>query len=197
MVQLPHPYMTTGKTIGLTIWTFVGKVMSLIFNSLSRFVIAFFPRSKHLLILWLQSLSIVIVEPKKIKSATVSTFSLSIYHEVMGLDAMIFIFWMLSFKPVFSLSSLDQETLWFLFTFCHRVVSSAYLKLLMFLLTILIPASESSSLAFHMMYSAYQLNKQGDSIQPWRTPFPIWNQFIVPCLVLTAVSWPAYRFLRR
>ena len=92
MVQLPHPYMTTGKTIGLTIWTFVGKVMSLIFNSLSRFAIAFLPRSKHLLISWLQSLSIVIVEPKKIKSATVSTFSLSTYHEVMGLDAMIFVF---------------------------------------------------------------------------------------------------------
>ena len=93
--------MTTGKNVALIIWTFVGKVMSVIFNTLSRFVIAFLPRSKHLLILWLQSLSMAIVEPKKIKSATVSTFSLSIYHEVMGLDAMILIFLMLSFKPVF------------------------------------------------------------------------------------------------
>ena len=75
MVQLLHPFMTTGKTIALTIWTFVGKVMSLLFNILSRFVIAFLPKSKHLLISWLQSQSEVILEPKKIKSATVSTFS--------------------------------------------------------------------------------------------------------------------------
>ena len=92
MVQLSHPYMTTGKNIALAIWNFVGKMMSLLLTMLSRFVIAFLPRSKHLLILWLQSLSMAIVEPKKIKSATVSTFSLSIYHEVMGLDAMIFVF---------------------------------------------------------------------------------------------------------
>jgi len=75
MVQLLHPYMSTGKTIDLTIWTFVDKVISLLFNTLSRFVIGFFPRSKHLLTSWLQSLSAVILEPKKIKSATVSTFS--------------------------------------------------------------------------------------------------------------------------
>ena len=75
MVQLSHPYMTVGKTIALTIWTFVGKVMSLLFNTLSRFVIAFLPRSKSLLILWLQSPSVVILEPKKIKSVTASTFS--------------------------------------------------------------------------------------------------------------------------
>ena len=78
-----------------------------------------------------------------------------------------------------------------------RVVSFTYLELLIFLLTILIPACASSSLAFHIMYSAYKLNKQGDNIQPWYTPFPIWNQSIVPCLVLTVASWPAYRFLRR
>ena len=89
MVQLSYLYMTTGKTIALTIWTFVGKVMSLLFNTLSMFVIAFLPRSKCLLILWLQSLNTVILEPKKIKSATVSTFSLSICHEIMGPDAMI------------------------------------------------------------------------------------------------------------
>ena len=84
--------MTTGKTIALTIQTFVSKVMSLIFNTLFRFVIVFLPRSKHLLISWLQSLSAVILELKKIKSVTVSIVSPSICHEVMGLDAMIFIF---------------------------------------------------------------------------------------------------------
>ena len=91
-VQLSHPYMTTGKTIALTRRTFVGKVMSLLFNMLSRLVIAFLPRSKCLLISWLQSPSAVILEPKKIKSATVSTVSPSISHEVMGPDAMIFVF---------------------------------------------------------------------------------------------------------
>ena len=121
-----------------------------------------------------------------------------ISHEVMGPDAMIFVFWMLSFKPTFSLSS---------FTFIKRllsssslsvirVVSSAYLRLLI-LLAILIPAYVSSSPAFLMMYSAYKLNKQGDNIQPWRTPVPIWNQSVVPCPVLTVASWPAYRFLKR
>ena len=84
--------MTTEKTIALTLWPFVGKVLSLLFNTLSRFVIAFLPRSKHLLISWLQSQSAVILEPKKIKSAIVSTFSPSICHEVMGLDAMILVF---------------------------------------------------------------------------------------------------------
>ena len=84
--------MTTGKTIALTRWTFVGKVMSLLFNMLSRFVIAFLSRSKCTLILWLQSLSTVILEPRKIKSVTVSIVSPSIYHEVMGPEAMIFVF---------------------------------------------------------------------------------------------------------
>ena len=92
MIQLSHPYMTTGKTIALTRQTFVGKVISLLFNMLSRFVIAFFPRSKRLLISWLQSPSTVILEPKKRRSVTASTFSPSICHEVMGLDAMILIF---------------------------------------------------------------------------------------------------------
>ena len=98
MVQFLHLYMTTGKTISLTIQTFVGKVMSLLSNMLSRFVIAFLPRSKHLLISWLQSPSTVILEPKKIKSASISTFSPSICHEVMSPDAMILGFecWVLS-----------------------------------------------------------------------------------------------------
>ena len=132
IVQLSHPYMTTGKTIALTKWTFFGKVMSLLFNMFSRLVVTILPKSKHLLISWLQSPSAVILEPRKIKSATVSTVSPSICHEVMGPEAMILVFWMLSFKPTFSLSS---------FTFIKRpfsssslsairVVSSAYLRLL-------------------------------------------------------------------
>ena len=92
MVQLSHPYVTTGKTIALTLWTFVGIVMFLLFNTLSRFIIAFFPRSSLILIPWLQSPSTVILEPKKRKSVTVSTFSPSICHEVMGPDAMILAF---------------------------------------------------------------------------------------------------------
>ena len=92
IVQLSHPYMTTGKTIALTTLTFVSKVMFLLFNMLSRLVITFLLRSKHLLITWLQSSSAVILEPRKIKSDTVSTVSPSVSHEVMGPDAMIFVF---------------------------------------------------------------------------------------------------------
>ena len=92
MVQLSHPYMTVGKTIALIRWTFVSKVMPLLFNMLSRLVIALFPRNKRLLISWLQSPSEVILEPKKIKSVTVSVVSPSICHEAMGLDAMFLIF---------------------------------------------------------------------------------------------------------
>ena len=91
IVQLLHPYMTAGKTIALTRQTFVGKVMSLLFNMLSRLVIAFLPRSKHLLISWLQSPSAVILEPKKINSVTLSIVSPSICHGVMGPDAMILV----------------------------------------------------------------------------------------------------------
>ena len=105
MVQLSHPYTTTGKTTALTRQTFVGKVTSLLFNMLSRFIIAFLPRSKHPLIPWLQSSSAMILVPKKIKSVPASILSSSICHELMGLDAMILVFWMLSFMPAFSLSS--------------------------------------------------------------------------------------------
>ena len=107
-IQLSHPFMTTGKTIALTRWTFVGKVMPLLLNMLSRLVITFLPRTKHLLISWLQSPSAVILEAPKIKSDTVSTVSPSISHEVIGPDAMILLFWMLSFKPSFSLSHFHQ-----------------------------------------------------------------------------------------
>ena len=115
MVQLSYPYMTTGKTIALIISTFVGKVMSLLFNMLSSSVISFLPRSKHLLISQLQSPSAVILEPKKIQSVTVSILSPSICHEVMGLDAMILVLWLLSFKLAFHSSlSLSSRGSWVL-----------------------------------------------------------------------------------
>ena len=144
IVQLSHPYMTTGKTTALTRWTFVGKVMSLLFNMLSRSDIAFLPRSKHLLISWLQSPSAVILEPKYIKSLTVSTVSPSICHEVMGPDAMILAFWMLIFKPTFSLSSFTFiKRLFSSLLSAIRVVSLAYLRLLICLPAILILACAS------------------------------------------------------
>ena len=289
IVQLSRPCITTGKTIALTGWTFVGKLISLLFNMLSSLVITFLPRSKCLFISWLQSPSAVILEPPKIKSVTVSP---SICHEVMGLEAMILVLWMLSFKPTFSLFSFTfikrlfssssaaaakslqscptlwdpidgsplassslgfsrqehwsglpfpppmhesekwkwshsdmSDSLWshglqptrLLHPWdfpgkstgvgCHCLQRSssslsvkrisAYLRLLIVLLAILIPACASSSPTFLMMFSAYKLNKQSDNIQPWCTPFPIWNQSVVPCPVLTVASWPAYRFFKR
>ena len=141
IVQFSYPYMTTGKAIALTRQIFAGNVMSLLFNMLSRLVIAFLPRGECFLISWLQSPFAVILEPPKIKSVTVSPVTPSICHEVMGLVALILVFWVLSFKPTFSLSC---------FTFIRRlissslyaisVVSSAYLRLLIFFLAILIPA---------------------------------------------------------
>ena len=134
--------MTTGKTIALTRSTFVGEVMSLLFNTLSRLVIAFLPRNKCLLISWLWSPSAVIFELKKIKSLTVFIVCPSICHGVMGPDAMILVFWMLSFKPAFSLSSFNFIKRLFSSSLLSvkRVVSSAYLRLLIFLPAILIPA---------------------------------------------------------
>ena len=172
--------MTTGKTIALTVQTFISKVMSLFFNMLSRFVIAFLPRSNCFLISWLQSPSAVTLEPKKIKSVTASTFSLLLLwsyrnwmpwsdgtgcHEVMGLDAMILVFFMFSFKPAFSLSSFTLIKRFFSSSLlsAFRVVSFAYLRLLIFFPATLIPAWGSSSPAFHM-YSAYEVNKQDDNI---------------------------------
>ena len=118
-VQLSHPYMTSGKTIALTRWTFADKVISLLFNMLSRLVIMSLSRSKHLLISLLQSQSAGILEPPKIKSNSVSTVSPSICHEVIGPDAMILVFWMLSFKPTFSLSSFTFNRL-----FCSSSLSA-------------------------------------------------------------------------
>ena len=181
--------MTTGKTIVLTIWTFVSKVTSLIFNILSSLVIAFLPSSKCLLISWLQSPPKVILEhPPKIKSVTVSTFSPSICHEVLGLDAMILVFWMLSFKPVFQPLTFIKKFFSSSSLSAIKVVSSTYLRLVIYIPAVLIPTCESSSPEFHMMFSAHKLNKQGDNIQPWRTPVPILNQSVVPCLVLTVAS---------
>ena len=134
MIQHSHPYMTTGKTIALTRCTFVDKVMCLLFRMLSKLVIAFLPRSKCLLISWLWSPSTVSLEPKKTKSVIVPTFSPSICHEVMGLDAVILIYLMLSFKPAFSLSSFILiKRLFSCSSFSQiRVVSSAYMRLLIF-----------------------------------------------------------------
>ena len=151
--------MTTGKTIALTRRTFVDKVVSLLFNMLSRLVITFLPRSKSLLISWLRSPSAVILESPKIKSATISTVSPSIGHEVMGPDAMILVFWILSFKPTFLLLSYFHQRLFRSSLSAIRVVS-AYLRWLIFLPAILIPACVSSSPAFLMMYSAYKLNSR-------------------------------------
>ena len=119
-------------------------------------------------------------------------------HEVMGPDAMILVFWMLSFKPTFSLSS---------FTFIKRLFSSSSLSAIRAVICIFEIIDISSGnldsspcfiqLEFCMMYSAYKLNKQGDNIQPWRTPFPIWNQSVVSCPVQLVASWSTYRFLRR
>ena len=161
-------------------------------------VIAFLPRSKRLLISWLQSPSAVILEPTKNKVSHYFHCFPSICHEVMGLDVIIFVFWMLSFKPAFSLSYFTFiKRLFSSVSFSAiRVVSSANLRLLIFLLTVLIPACTSSSPAFRMIYSAYKLNKQGNNIQPCATPFPVWNKSVVPCLVLTVASWPAFIFLR-
>ena len=156
--------------------------MSLLFNMLSRLVIAFLPQSKHLLISWLYSPSAVILEHTEIKCAPVSTLSPSICHEVMGPDAMILVFWMLSFKPNYSFSSFTFIKR--LFAFCIRVVSSEYLMLLIFLPAILITACASSSPVFLMMYSAYKLNKQANNMQPWHTPFLIWNQWVKSDIIL-------------
>ena len=191
--------MTTGKTTALTRWIFVGKVMSLLFNMLSRFVIAFVPRSKRLLIPRSQSPSAVILEPPPKKNKVSHCFHyFSIYlpwidgtgcHDLSLLNAVL--------SQLFHSPLSSRDSLVLLPLSSIRVVSSAYLRLLIFLPAILIPACSSSSPEFLTMYSAYRLNKQGDNIQPWHTAFPMWNQSVVPCPVLTVVSWPAYRFLRR
>ena len=174
--------------------------MSLFFNIRSRVVIAFLPRINRLLISWLQSLSIVIFH------SDFGTQENKIYHcfpfspiylpwsDGMGCQDLSFS--MLSFKLAFALSfsTLIKRLFSSSSLSAIRVVSSAYLRLLVFLLAILIPACDPSLLAFCMMYSAQKLNKLGDNIQVCHTSFPVWNQSIIPCPVLTVASWPAYSF---
>ena len=166
--------------------------MSLLFNMLYRFVIAFLLGSKHLLI----SPSAVILEPKKRKSVTASIFlylpwcdgtrcHLSLFH--VEFQASFFTLLFTLVKTLFSSSSISAI----------RMVSSAYLRLSVFLQATMIAVCDSSSTAILIMYAAYKLNKQGGNIQPCHTPFPVWNQSIVPCPVLTVASWPVYRFLKR
>ena len=133
------------------------------------------------------------------KSLTVSIVFPSIFHGVMRPYAMILVFWMLSLKPTFSLSSFTFIKKFFSSSSLSaiRVVSSAYLRLLIFLPPILIPACASSSLAFYMIHSEYKLSRQGDNMQPWYTPFPVLNQLIVSCPVLIVASWSAHRLFRR
>ena len=160
MPSIPYsPTLTsiqdTGKTTALTRWTFVDKVMPLLFNMLSRLVITFPTRTKHLLISWLQSPSAVILEPPKIKLATLSTVSPSICHEVMGPDVMILVFWMLSFSQLLhSPLSLSSRGSLVLLHFMQWVMSSAHLRLLIFLpailiLAVLLPAQHFSWCTLH------------------------------------------------
>ena len=150
--------------------------MSLLFNMLSRLVITFLPRSKHLLISWLQSPFAVILEPKQIKSLTVSTVSPCICHEVMGPDAMMLVFecWALS-QFFHSLSLSSRGTLVLLFLpqgWCHLLIWGYWcFSWQSWFQLVLLPAQHFS------WYSAYKLNEQGDNIQPWCTPFPIWNHY--------------------
>ena len=172
--------------------------MSLLFIILSRFVIAFLARSKYLNFMG----AVTICSDFGVQENTICHcfhFCPSNCHEVMALDVMILVFWMLSFKPAFSLAFFTVIK-----KLCNssslsaiRVVSSIYLRLLIFLSAILIPACDSSSLVFCVMYSACKLNKQGDNIQPCYIPFPILNLSVVPCPVSTVASWPAYSFLRK
>ena len=171
-----HPYMIIGKAIALTWQTSVDKVMSLFFNILSRFVTAFLPRSKCLFISWLQSPSAVILEPKKINCVIVS---LSVCHEVMGPDAMILVFWMLCFKPAFSLHQ-EVHHLFSYFTFIRRFFSSSSLSTIMLMSSAYLSYFSCQSWFQLVIHPAQcftwctlhiKLNKQGDYIQPWCTPF--------------------------
>ena len=175
-------------------WTFVAKVMSLFFNILSSMVITFLSKSKCLLISWLQSPSAVILEPPKIKSVTVSPF---ICHEVMGLDAMILVFWMKSFKPDFSLSSFTYIKRLFSSSSLSaiRVLSSAYLRLLIFLLAVLVQLVLHP--VQHFTWRTLHVSLLSRVQHTALMYVPNWNQFVLPCPFLTVASWTAYMFLRR
>jgi len=172
IVQISHSKMATGRNYSFDQMDLWWQSNVSAFSMLSRLVIAFLPRRKCLLISWLHSPSAVILEPKTIKFVTVSIVSPFLCHEVMGQDAMILVFWMLTLKPTFSLSSFTFIKRLFSSSLLStiRVVSPAYLKLLMFLPAILMPACASPSPGFYIMYSAYKIIKQGDNIHPWATP---------------------------
>ena len=168
-------------------------IMSLLFNMLSNLVTAFLPRSESLLISWLQSPSSVILESKKIVCHGFHYFPNYLpWSDGTGCYDLYFlnVEFQASFFTLFF--HFHQEAL----LVSLRVVSSAYLRLLIFLPAILIPACFLSSPVFPMMYSAYKLNKQDDNILSWHTPFPVWNQSVIPCTLLTVASWLVYRFCR-
>ena len=191
--------MTIGKTVALTIQTFVGKMMFLLFNMLSRFIIAFLQRSKNLLI-FTAAITVLSDFGRQENKACHCFHCFPIYlpwsdgtwcHDLSFLNVESQAKFSLSFtlnKRLFSSLSLS---------FFSIRLTSAYLESLIFLLEILIPACDSSRLTFLMMYSAYKLNKQGDNMHPWCTPFPIFNQSIVPCPVLIVASLPTHKFLSR
>ena len=198
MVRLSHPYMTTGKTIALTRSTFVGKGMSLLFKILCRFVIAFLPRRKHLLISWLQSLfsDFGVQENKVCHCFFFALIYLPRNDETRCHDLN---FWMLSFKLAFSLSSITLIKTLFsssllsaisVHIICVSEVADISLGNLDFSLWVIQPSISHDVLSC-------KLNNEGDNIQPWHIPFPILNQSVVPCKVLTVASWCAWRFLRR
>ena len=165
--------------------------MSLLFNMLSRLVTTFLSRNKRLLISWLQSICSDFGAQENKVSHCFHCFPIYL-HEVVGPDAMILVFRMLSFRPTSSFSSFTVIKRLFSSSSlpARRVVSSAYLRLLIFLPAILIPTYASSSPAFLMMYSAYKFNKHRHT---WRTSFPVWNQSVV----VTVAYWPADRFIKR
>ena len=194
MVQLSYLHMTIGKNIALTIWTFISTVISLLFHTLSRFVITFLPRSKLLLIPRLQSSSASDFRAQEEENLPLLPF-FPLLFVMKWWDQMpwpwVFFFLMLSVKPVFSLSSFTLIKRLFSSSSLSaiRVVSSAYMRLWVFLPAILIPACNSSSPAFSMMYSAHKLNKQGNNMQTCHTPLLIFNQSVFLCKVLTVVGF--------
>ena len=172
MVQLSYPYMTTGKTIALTKWTFVSKVINLLFSMQSVFA-----SKEQASFNFMAAVTVCSDFGAQENTVPASIFSASICNKLMGLDTMILVLWMLSFKPAFSLSSFTSSRgssapVCFLPLEWYHLL---YLRLLLFLPAILIPAWDSSSPAFLMMYSACKLNKQRGNIQPWWTPSPFLN----------------------
>ena len=201
MVQFSQLYMTTGKATVLTIQTFVGRVTSLLFNTLSGFVLAFLSR---FVICFVRSMSdfmaavTIRIDFRAQEEELCHYFPCFPFYlpwrngaKCQDLSFLLII----SFKPALSLSSftLIKRIFRSISLSAVRVVPSTYLRLLVFLQPVLTPACDSSSLAFLMMCSAYRLNKQGDSGQPCHTPFSILNQSAVPYRILTVASWPTYR----